>query len=104
MTKKELKKYLEEQAVWDREINEIFESYMDLEDYDLETFKISQIYDSAYDFGEEYFSDVLGIDDSILREYMDFSDFGQWLCEHGTDSDRYFYCSSSDRVIVWEEC
>lgn len=97
----EFKKFLAEQGLWEREVDEIIKAFrIEKDDRILsglgwDEYKIKSIQD-AVDFSRNYL-EAETTDPNIIN-FIDEKEFAEYLCNI---EDDLFYCNSSDRVIIF---
>lgn len=91
-----LKKYLLEQYVWEREVDEILSNFK--EDVTEDDLNIVEIFDSAFDLGKDYIDKVVGTLDHHVDAVLDYSELGQ----HIANSCEEYMILESGRIIEFE--
>lgn len=92
----ELREYLLEQGIWEREVDELLSNFsQDVTEDDL---NIVAIFDSSTDLGENYIDNVLGNLDHHIDAVLDYSALGEQIA----DSDDEYVSLSSGRIIEFE--
>lgn len=92
----ELREYLLEQGIWEREVDELLSNFNhDITEDDL---NIVVIFDSAADLGEIYINDVVGELDRHIDAVLDYSALGEQIAE----SDDEYVSLSSGRIVEFE--
>ncbi|RHS83615.1 hypothetical protein DW920_14710 [Clostridium sp. AM42-36] len=95
--KDEFKKVLIEQGVWEREVDEVLDSFSDnISEDDLQ---ISSIFNSTYDLGVYYVDNVVGTLDHHVSAVLDFAELGKEIAD--TD-DEYLLLKDSGRIIEFK--
>lgn len=98
----DFRKFMLNQELFEREVDEIIRDYniernIDNDTFDFDNYKIAQIQDVA-DFGQNYIENITM--DAYIRQFIDYAEFGEYLAN--CDEESYCYCSSSQRVIIWD--
>ena len=92
----ELKEYLLEQGIWEREVDELLSNFdQDVSEDDL---NIAAIFDSAADLGENYIDNVVGELDHHINVVLDYSALGEQIA----GSDDEYVSLSSGRIVEFE--
>ena len=92
----ELREYLLEQGVWEREVDEVLGNFNDnVTEDDL---VISAIFDSAFDLGSNYIDNTVGELDHHIEAVLDYSELGKHIAE----SDDEYLLLDSGRIIEFE--
>lgn len=92
----ELKEYLLEQGVWEREVDEVLGNFNN--DATEDDMVIVTIFDSAFDLGEHYIDNVVGKLDHHIDAVLNYAELG----EHIADSDDEYLLLGSGRIIEFE--
>lgn len=91
-----LKEYLLEQGIWEKEVDELLGNFnQNVTNDDL---NIVVIFDSAFDLGENYISNVVGELDHHVDAVLDYSKLGEQIAE---SCDEYVILSSG-RIVEFE--
>lgn len=92
----ELKEYLLEQGIWEREVDELLGNFtQEVSEDDL---NIAAIFDSAADLGENYIDNVVGELDHHIDAVLDYTALGEEIAE----SDDEYVSLSSGRIVEFE--
>ncbi len=91
----ELREYLLEQGIWEREVDELLSNFNQVSEDDL---NIAAIFDSATDLGENYINNVVGKLDHHIDAVLDYSALGEQIAE----SDNEYVSLSSGRIVEFE--
>ena len=83
----ELREYLLDQDIWEREVDEI-----------LGDLHIVAIFDSAYDLASNYIDNAIGELDYHIEAVLDYTELGNHIAENG---DEYVVLSSG-RIVKFE--
>lgn len=94
--REELIKFLLEQDVWEKEVDEVLDNFN--ENITLDDLKIVAIFDSVYDLAENYVSNVIGSLDHYVESVLDYTELGNTIVETG---DEYLLLSTG-RIIEFE--
>ena len=92
----ELIKFLLEQDVWEKEVDEVLDNFN--ENITLDDLKIVAIFDSAYDLAENYIDNVIGSLDHYIDSVLEYDELGKKIAENG---DEYLLLSTG-RIIEFE--
>lgn len=92
----ELKEYLLEQGIWEREVDELLGNFsQEVSEDDL---NIVAIFDSAVDLGQNYIDNVVGELDHHINSVLDYTALGEQIAE---SCDEYVSLSSG-RIVEFE--
>ena len=92
----ELKEYLLEQGIWEREVDELLGNFsQEVSEDDL---NIVAIFDSAVDLGQNYIDNVVGELDHHINAVLDYTALGEQIAE---SCDEYVSLSSG-RIVEFE--
>ena len=92
----ELREYLLDQDIWEREVDELLGNFNDnVTEDDLH---IVAIFDSAYDLASNYVDNVIGELDHHIEAVLDYTELGNHIAENG---DEYVVLSSG-RIVEFE--
>ena len=92
----ELKEYLLEQGVWEREVDEVLGNFNN--DTTEDDLVIVAIFDSAFDLGSNYIDNTIGELDHHIDAVLDYSELGRHIAE----SDDEYLLLDSGRIIEFE--
>ena len=92
----ELREYLLDQDIWEREVDELLGNFNDNVTED--DFHIVAIFDSAYDLASNYIDNVIGELDQHIEAVLDYTELGNHIAENG---DEYVVLSSG-RIVEFE--
>lgn len=95
--KEELRNFLLEQGVWERELDEVENAFND--QVTREDLVIVRIYDTSYELGQSYIENVVGELDHHIRAVLDPSMLGIQIAK---SCDEYLRLSCSGRIIQFE--
>ena len=96
IVREELREYLLDQDIWEREVDELLGNFNDnVTEDDL---YIVAIFDSAYDLASNYIDNVIGELDHHIEAVLDYTELGNHIAENG---DEYVVLSSG-RIVEFE--
>lgn len=92
----ELREYLLDQDIWEREVDELLGNFNDnVTEDDLH---IVAIFDSAYDLASYYIDNVIGELDRHIEAVLDYTELGNHIAESGDE----YVTLSSGRIVEFK--
>lgn len=92
-----MRDYLLEQGVWEQEIDEILANFP--EDVSEEDLEIVNIFDTAFDLGNNYIDNVVGTLDRYIEAVLDYSELGRHIADV---CDEYLYVEATGRIVEFQ--
>lgn len=92
----EIKLKLCGQGIWKREVDELIGELSN--DIDLDNLNIIEIYDTAFDLGEDYIDNEVPNLDSLINACLEYSNLGRKIAE-----DAEYICLSSGRIVQFNQ-
>lgn len=92
----EMKKFLIEQGIWEREVDEVLSNFPE-DSVSEDDLNIVSIHSSLHDLADAYIDDVVGTLDPLIDAVLDYNELGRKIVE---DGDEYLLLNSG-RVVAF---